>query len=390
MSHDPHLAGRRWVDPSTFGWAVALLIWLFLISFLPDPRPLGAPEWSVRIQRSLVNLSEPTARAAATFVMRGVGVGMIGVLLTMALQRFSLPIAAPLVLVTTPIVAVVAKGINFGYIPVRPQLDLIVIAAFFGALLGLSLRRSRVALITLVGLMAVLFAWGSSTSISNDLDDAARVIGLYLLENSENVPQGDDAFAYLLEKAFAYAEDNSHGTDPIFPNQAAILALGVLLGDDQVARVGRRELAADRREQRSALRRRVTIHGRNDLSMHFWVSAALTVLTDESRALTVGIVKEMKDSTSGGSGFSFVDMAANKAGIRFAVVATRDTESARNMQRRIIRGGAPYHFVPEINDLPEGLAGDTFQAEYGGLGGTRTRTILAEIDERIRATPDLR
>jgi hypothetical protein len=175
----------------------------------------------------------------------------------------------------------------------------------------------------------------------------------------------------------------------VLPNQAAILALGVILGDDQVARVGRRELDSDRREQRAALRRRVTIHGRNDLSMHFWVSAALTVLSDERRALTVGIVKELKDSTSGGSGFSFVDMAANKAGIRFAVVATRDADSARSMQMRILQGGNAYRFVPDISNLSEGISGDQFQAEYGGLGGARTREILAEIDHRISAIAGL-
>ena len=45
----------------------------------------------------------------------------------------------------------------------------------------------------------------------------------------------------------------------------------------------------------------------------------------------------MMDSSPGGSGFSFVDMAANKAGIRFAVVATRNAESA---QRRAIANQA--------------------------------------------------
>jgi hypothetical protein len=389
MRNASNPAVRLYREHAPLIWAAALFLWLVALCFLPDPRPLGAPEWSVRALRSAIGLSEPTARAAATFVLRSVGVGMIGVLLAMSLQRLPLRSAAPLVLVATPLVAFIAKWINFGYIPVRPELYLIIIVAVFGALAGLSLRRSRMALATLVGLGVALFAWGASTGIPDDLDEAARVTGLYLLENAQDVPQGDDAFAQLLEKAFAYAEDNSHGTDAVLPNRAAILALGVILGDDRVARVGRRELDSDRREQRAALRRRVTIHGRNDLSMHFWVSAALTVLSDERRALTVGILKELKDSTSGGSGFSFVDMAANKAGIRFAVVATRDADSARSMQLRILQGVNTHQFVPDISHLPEGISGDQFQAEYGGLGGTKTREILAEIDHRISAIPSL-
>lgn len=370
-------------------WAAAFFFWLVALCLLPDPRPLGAPEWSVRVARGLFSLSEPAARAAATFVLRAIGVGMIGVLLTMSLKRLPFRQAAPLVLLTSPLVAVGAKWLNFGYLPIRPQLAFIVTVAIFGALAGLSLRRSRIAVGAVVGLSVALFAWGASTGITDDLDQATRATGLYLLENSGDIARGDDAFALLLRRAFVYAEDNSHGTDPVFPNQAAILALGVLLGDDQVARVGRRELELDRSDQRAALRRRVTIHGRNDLSMHFWVSAALTVLSDERRALTVGLAKELKDSTPGGSGFSFVDMAANKAGIRFAVVATRDAASARSMQMRIIHGAHRLNLAPDISGLPEGISGDDFRSMYGGLGGENTRAILAEIDRRIRALEDL-
>ena len=176
-------------------------------------------------------------------------------------------------------------------------------------------------------LAAGLSVWGVSTGIPDDLYEASRATAVHVLEFARDVPQGDDGFARLLEVAFAYAEDNSHGTDAVLPNRAAILALGVILGEDRVARVGGREIDPGREEERAALRQRIGIHGRTDLSQHFWVSAALTVLSDAQRSLTVGITKEMMDSSPGGSGFSFVDMAANKAGIRFAVVATRNAES---------------------------------------------------------------
>lgn len=364
-------------------WGAALLLWLIALCLLPDPRPLGVSEWSVRAIRSLINLSEPAARALATFVLRGIGVGMIGVLLTMSLQRLPFYQVASVVLLATPLVAVGAKWLNFGYLPHGPQLFLIIVVAVFGAFVGLSFRRTRFAILSMVGLSVVLFAWGASTGIDRDLDSAARATGLYLLENIEDIPRGDEAFVQLLERAFVYAEDNSHGTDPVLPNQAAILALGVLLGDDQVAWVGRRELDSDQREKRAALRRRATVHGRNDLSMHFWVSAGLTVLSDQHRALTVGLAKELKDSAPGGSGFSFVDMAANKAGIRFAVVATRDADSARSMQKRIRSGVRRDQFMPEIDGLPEGISDEEFQRVYGGLMGENTRAILAEIDRRV-------
>jgi hypothetical protein len=310
---------------------------------------------------------------------------MIGVLAAMALQQVGLRHAAPAILVATPVLALGAKWINFGYFPVMPQLQFIVVVAIFGALAGLALRRSRAAAISLMVLSVALVAWGASTGVPDDLYEVARMTGLYVLEDTEDLPQGDAAFSRMLEVAFAYAEDNSHGTDPILTNKAAILALGVILGDDRVAQVGRRKLEPGGKEQRAALRRRVTIHGRGDLPQHFWVSAALTVLSDEKRALTVGITKEMRDSTSGGSGFSFVDMVANKAGIRFAAVATRNAESARAMQMRIKQESTKDDFVPSIHDLPEGLSGDVFQSAYGGLGGKETRRLFAEIDRRVNA-----
>jgi hypothetical protein len=371
-------------------WGVALFIWLVALCVVPDPRPLGAPEWSVRALQSAAGLSESMARAAATFALRAVGVGMIGVLAALSLKQVSSRYCAALLLVASPLVALGVKWINFGYFPVMPQFQFIVVVAILGALAGLALRRSRIALTTLVGLAAAIFVWGSSTGVPDDLYEAARATGLHVLENSQEVPEGDGAFERLLEIAFAYAEDNSHGTSAVMPNRAAILALGVILGEDRVAEVGRRTLDPGNKEQRAAVRSLVTLHGRADLPQHFWVSAALTVLSDENRALTVGILKEMKDSTAGGSGFSFVDMAANKAGIRFAVLATRDTASARIIQMRIAEGVSRDHFMADISGLPEAISADAFHSDFGGLGGEETRKLFAEIDRRISACKGFR
>ena len=39
-----------------------------------------------------------------------------------------------------------------------------------------------------------------------------------------------------------------------------------------------------------------------------------TVLSDERRTMTVGLLKELADATPGGSGFSFGDLVADRAG----------------------------------------------------------------------------
>jgi uncharacterized protein YfiM (DUF2279 family) len=340
------------------------------------------------MQSTLVE-SEPKARFAATVVLRTAGLGMIGVLLAMSLQGLPMRWAAPLVVCGTPLLAICVKWVNFGYFPIWTQLQFIIAIAFFSGLAGLALRRSRVAAIALVTLAGLLFAWGVSTRVPDDLEQAARATGLFLLASADEIVSGDEAFSQLLRLAFAYAEDNSHGTDAVFSNRAAILALGVVMGDDQVVRVGRSEISPERREEREALRRRVTVHGRNDLPRHFAVSAALTVLADENRALTVGITKEASDSNPGGSGFSFVDMLANKSGIRLAVVATQSTKSARLLQRKIEQSTDPYTFMPKFDGLPEGITSDDFQSAYGGLGGSKTIGLFEEIDRRVNASDGL-
>jgi len=366
---------------------IALVAWLVMLCTLPDPRPLGAPEWTVQLVQRLAGLAEPRARFVATALLRGVGVGLIGVLLAIALSGWKSRAAVPVVLAVAPLLAIVAKWINFGALPIWPQSVFILLVAFLGGLAGLALRRNWTALGALAILTGGLSVWAASTGVCNDLYAAWQGTARHVLDAAADVPDGDAGFLRLLEIAFAYAEDNSHGTDAVLPNRAAILALGKILGDDNVARVGGRDLDLGPPEDRLALRRRILLGGRGDLSQHFWVSAALASLSDEARSLAVGLSKEAMDSTSGGSGFSFVDMAANSAGIRLAVAATRNSPAAHTMQTRIRRGVEVSDLLPSLRGLPEGITRDQLQADYGGLGGVETRRLLGEIDRRIAELP---
>lgn len=366
---------------------IALVAWLVMLCLLPDPRPLGAPEWSVRLVQRMAGIAEPRARFVATSVLRGAGVGLIGVLLAIALSGWKSRAAVPAILAGAPALALVAKGINFGALPIWPQLVFIMLVAFLGGLAGLALRRNWAALGALAVATSGLALWATSTGVCNDLYAAWQGTARHVLDAAADVPDGDEGFLQLLEIAFAYAEDNSHGTDAVLPNRAAILALGKILGDDNVARVGGRDLDLGPPEARLALRSRILLGGRGDLSQHFWVSAALATLSDASRSLAVGLLKEAMDSTPGGSGFSFVDMAANSAGIRLASAATSSSRTAHTMQARIRRGVEVADLLPSLRDLPEGITRDQLQADYGGLSGAETRRLLGEIDRRIGELP---
>jgi hypothetical protein len=368
---------------ATWLWPLVLCIWCLLLCVVPDPRPLGAPDWAVASMRSTLGVSEPTARALATVALRATGLALIGVFLSFCLTQFSLKVAAPAVLILAPVLAILCQWINYGYFPIFMQLQLGIFSAIVGALIGLSLRRSWIAGGVLLVLLGGLYLWTTSTGVSDDLAEDARATGEYLLANAHDVPSGDDGFAKLLELAFLFAQDNSHGTDAVHPNKAAILALGVILGEERVAKVAKRPIDLNRIPELNALRSRITLKGRNDLARHFSVSAALAILSDENRSMVVGIGKELMDATEGGSGFSFVDLMADRAGTLFASAATKNAASARNMQTRTSHGVAIEHFFPGIENLPEGLTRDVFQSAFGGLGGNETQRITQEIERRL-------
>lgn len=374
-------------DP--FIWTVLLLAWFLLISLLPDPRPLGAPDWAVNMMRSLGGFSEPAARAVATIVLRASGIAVLGILASLVLLNFRVSIAASVAFIGAVVLAIGSMWINYGYFPITMQIQLAIISSIVGALAGMVLRRSKISLAVLIVFLVGLFAWGTSTGISNDLDRAARATGLHLLESADDIPNADEGFKEILRRAFKFAADNADGTNAIEQNKAAILALGVILGEEHVASVAGREIDGGRRKEIAKLDRRISIQGRTDLSRHFWLSAALTVLSDQSRSMDVGITKELMDATAGGSGFSFVDLTADQTGTLFAKVATRDVQSARELQLKIRDGIEIADFFPDVTGLPEGIYRDEFQAEYGGLGGAETTKILKEIRRRLTRCPIL-
>src|SRR3546814_7296444 len=65
----------------------------------------------------------------------------------------------------------------------------------------------------------------------------------------------------------------------------------------------------------------VRLHGREDLPKHWTISAALALFLDQKTARAAGWWKELDDSVEGGSGFSFVDLGADMAGIAVGIAA---------------------------------------------------------------------
>jgi hypothetical protein len=128
----------------------------------------------------------------------------------------------------------------------------------------------------------------------------------------------------------------------------------------------------------------VQLRQRQDFALHFLISAVIAAEAGTPLADAVGLWKELADARSGGSGFSFNDLAADRAGTRFGELAVGDPAL---LQRRIAAGVSDADLLPQVSDLPEHLPEAVFVARYGGVGGAGYQRLLAAIESRIDALP---
>lgn len=130
--------------------------------------------------------------------------------------------------------------------------------------------------------------------------------------------------------------------------------------------------------------RRISLGGRQDLAQHFSVSAAITAAAGSPLADAAGLYKELRDAR-GGSGFSFDDLAADRAGKTFGHLATESPDSARRFRARLAAGISDAAIMPSIAGLASGLPEADFKRRYGGVGARPYNAVVAEIDQRIAA-----
>ncbi len=99
-----------------------------------------------------------------------------------------------------------------------------------------------------------------------------------------------------------------------------------------------------------------------------------------------GLYKELKDA-QGGSGFSFNDLAADRAGAYFGQFCTQSGRSARHVQATLAQTREATLFFPVVKDLPEFLPQAEFQRRFGGVGQPAYQRMIEKIDARISALP---
>lgn len=204
-----------------------------------------------------------------------------------------------------------------------------------------------------------------------------RLVGRIYCELAHTA--GDDAgprLTSLVRRAFAHRGE----ADPAEYNRAAFVALAVRVVGERAEplapAIGR---AGSRCAPPTAP---VLLRERADLAQHWALSAALTAVLGEQTAANLGEWKELHDSLPAGSGFSFVDLAADRSGLHVARRALEPQTAAATA--RALRSVSEQDLLPEeLMQAPEGLTDLEFAGRFGGIEARRYREAVGWIDGQL-------
>ena len=128
----------------------------------------------------------------------------------------------------------------------------------------------------------------------------------------------------------------------------------------------------------------ITLDGRDDFAKHFMASAAIAAYADTILSDAIGLYKEIEDSLHG-SGFSFNDIAADRAGTKFGEKAVISEGSAQQLQRRVVSGLKDADLMPLWSDLPEFMSEMEFKQRFGGIDAPAYQRMMQKIEQRVAA-----
>jgi uncharacterized protein YfiM (DUF2279 family) len=217
--------------------------------------------------------------------------------------------------------------------------------------------------------------------VSGSEVDGAGVARIYCWIAASQEIEPSTELAVLVRRVFA----NAPIQDAQAFNRAALVALSFYVVGDEAWRLApsaNREANPCARTSESIL-----LAGRADLAKHWAFSAALRAVLGERSATTLGEWKELSDSLPDGSGFSFVDLAADRSGIRVAAAAV-DARLAHRIARKLA-GVTDAELLPaSLLRVREGLSDAEFVSRYGAIEGGRYQVLVREIDAELgRASP---
>ncbi len=162
--------------------------------------------------------------------------------------------------------------------------------------------------------------------------------------------------------------------------KAGLLALAIYCGHPKFQTIIGDVISKNQMSRKSRCAA-TTMGGRVDLRQHFTISAGLKAAGDGTIAFAIGEFKELLDSNKGGSGFSFDDLAADRAGIRFAdAFLTASSDQRDAMLARMVAEEA---LLPRVDDLISGMSEQEFKRRFGDVNSPAYKQAVSDIDNRI-------
>jgi len=202
-----------------------------------------------------------------------------------------------------------------------------------------------------------------------------------LSAGKSSIPQ---SLAHYIGPVFSMAKKRSNYDTAPKENEAAIFALAIYAGHHRFA-----NLVGDVQPKRGKValpKAKPILKSRTDLNQHFIFSAALKILSEQGLSIAIGEFKELMDRSDEGSGYSFVDLAADFAGVEFAIAATNPS-SAVSVQTILADITNENAFFPNIEGLPEGLSKSDFIRRFTEVDSPEYLKMVRSINQRIAELP---
>ncbi len=365
-----------------------LLLAVALVALILLPIPLLPPESMVEFAQSRLGCGAAAAYLLCAITVQVMIYCALGLSAAFAVNRAQTARGRLLQGMVLPLVVaglgLTIRSLRAGHLPVLTNAVVPLAACMGGVILGLSLLYRRwkpaVCIVTLAAGAAlwVIFAGGLQLRAATE-EHLGRIVAA-----GPGLPSGDARFGALLQAAFATSETERTALSIMEQNHAAILAFGIAVGQSNIARLIGLKTDSVLVQNAVALSQGTTLNGRADWPRHFAVSAALEVLGDPIVSDAGGLMKEQLDTlTRGGSGFSFGDLAADRAGVLFALSATRSDAAARAMQTRLHSGFCQKDYFPLDARFPENLSIEEFRQKFGSVGSERYRSTVSDIDAAL-------
>lgn len=377
-----------------------LMLLLALMALLLIPAPLLPPMGLADSVQSALGIGYKAAYLACAIALQITLYGCLGLAVafsigpgSMSRSRLARLLAVPVALA---LLALAIRSVKLGHVPMLANALIPMAACVAGAAAGLAFRQHgwRPVAVSLVVLSGGLL-WSFFPGVPSGLRDATQVRLQRMIEAGPGLPaggdpaSGDERFGALLRTALSSTDAAGGAGGQVERHRAALVALGVALGHERLARLAGLDENGPLIAQAAALRAGTTVRGREDWARHYTLSAALAVVQSPFASDAGGLIKEELDALTRGTGFSFGDLAADRAGVRFARAATASEESARALSDRLAAGFVLDDYFPQVEGLSENLTPEQFRRDFGGVGSPRYREALADIEARLDRCPGL-